>query len=56
MPKQDLGSLVRVEEMEDLVAHGAVLATKQRRVVASEAIRTGTIIHEGEPMLAIVEK
>ena len=44
MPLEDMGSLARVEEMEEFVANGAILATKQRKVVAVEEIKVGTII------------
>ena len=55
-----MGPLIRMEEMEDYVAHGVVidkdLSTKQRRIVASQKIKTGTIIQEVDPILAIVDK
>ena len=60
VPPPDMGSLIRMEEMEDYVAHGVVidkdLSTKQRRIVASQKIKPGTIIQEVDPILAIVDK
>ena len=40
----DLGNHAKAEEMDDFVANGAILATKQRKVVAAEEIKVGTII------------
>ena len=53
---EDLGTHARVEEMEEFVANGAILATKQRKVVAAEEIKVGTIIQEADPILAVVDK
>ena len=42
--------------MDDFVANGAVLVSKQRKVVATQPIKIGTIIKEAEPLLTVVDK